>query len=83
MWWRWYYWACPIAWTLYGIIASQFGDINTPLEDNALPVKDFLRETFGFRHDFLGAVAGVIIGFTVLFAFIFAFSIRTLNFQRR
>ncbi|KAF3673549.1 Pleiotropic drug resistance protein 3 [Capsicum annuum] len=29
IWWRWYYWACPVAWTLYGLVASQFGDIET------------------------------------------------------
>ncbi|MQL00608.1 hypothetical protein EI005_25720, partial [Escherichia coli] len=28
IWWRWYYWACPVAWTIYGLVASQFGDID-------------------------------------------------------
>jgi hypothetical protein len=27
IWWRWYSWACPVAWTLYGLVASQYGDI--------------------------------------------------------
>ncbi|PQQ21261.1 pleiotropic drug resistance protein 1 [Prunus yedoensis var. nudiflora] len=35
IWWRWYYWACPVAWTLYGLVASQFGDLNDVL-DNVL-----------------------------------------------
>ncbi|KAA8541855.1 hypothetical protein F0562_023007 [Nyssa sinensis] len=83
IWWRWYYWACPVSWTLYGLVASQFGDITEQLGTEQQTVEEFLREYFGFRHDFLGAVAGVVIGFTVLFAFIFAFSIRAFNFQRR
>ncbi|KAE8684728.1 ABC transporter G family member 29 [Hibiscus syriacus] len=27
-WWIWYYWICPLAWTVYGLILSQYGDIN-------------------------------------------------------
>lgn len=82
IWWRWYYWACPVAWTLYGLIASQWGDVTEQMESGET-VKDFLRTSFGFRHDFLGAVAGVIVGLTVVFAFIFALCIKTFNFQRR
>ncbi|KDP37000.1 hypothetical protein JCGZ_06056 [Jatropha curcas] len=84
VWWRWYYWACPVAWTLYGVLASQYGDIKDPLEDgDQQPVQDYLREYYGMKHDFLGAVAVVIPGIAVLFAFIFAVSIRSFNFQRR
>uniref|UniRef100_A0A804MZ33 ABC transporter domain-containing protein n=1 Tax=Zea mays TaxID=4577 RepID=A0A804MZ33_MAIZE len=25
VWWRWYYWANPVSWTLYGLLTSQFG----------------------------------------------------------
>ncbi|XP_060974370.1 ABC transporter G family member 36-like [Cannabis sativa] len=28
IWWRWYYWACPVAWTLYGLVKSQYGDLH-------------------------------------------------------
>uniref|UniRef100_A0A2P2JV16 Pleiotropic drug resistance protein 1-like n=1 Tax=Rhizophora mucronata TaxID=61149 RepID=A0A2P2JV16_RHIMU len=82
VWWRWYYWVCPVSWTLYGLIASQYGDV-TDLMDGTQTVKHFLRETYGFRHDFLGVITAVIVGFTVLFAFIFAVSIKVFNFQRR
>ncbi|KAK9101862.1 hypothetical protein Sjap_019116 [Stephania japonica] len=82
IWWRWYYWGCPVAWTLYGLCASQFGDIETPME-SGVPVKDFMEEYFGFKHDAVGWVAAGVVGFAVLFAFVFAFSIKTLNFQRR
>ncbi|KAJ1691234.1 hypothetical protein LUZ63_015389 [Rhynchospora breviuscula] len=83
VWWRWYSWACPVAWTLYGLVASQFGDITTMMEDDGEQVQDFVRRFFGFRHDFLGYVAAAVVGFTVLFAFVFAFSIKVFNFQRR
>jgi len=84
IWWRWYSWACPVAWTLYGLVASQFGDItNVTLKDDGETVKDFVSRFFGFHHDQLGYVATAVVGFTVLFAFIFAFSIKVFNFQRR
>lgn len=82
VWWRWYSWACPVAWTLYGLVISQFGDYETTIETGE-SVRDFLKRYFGFRHDFLGPVAAAMVGFTVLFAFVFAFSIKFFNFQRR
>lgn len=83
VWWRWYSWACPVAWTLYGLVASQFGDITEPLQDTGVPVDAFLKSYFGFEHDFLGVVAVAVAGFAVLFAVSFGLAIKALNFQRR
>ncbi|KAJ0007804.1 hypothetical protein Pint_29960 [Pistacia integerrima] len=55
--WSWYYWACPVSWTLYGMVASQYGDVKDRLD--------------------------IVIGFTLLFASVFAISIKLFNFQRR
>ena len=82
VWWRWYYWANPVAWTLYGLVASQFGDVKDNMETGST-VQDFVRDYFGFRHDFLGVVAAVNVGFALLFALIFAMAINIFNFQRR
>uniref|UniRef100_A0A7N2LPG4 ABC transporter domain-containing protein n=1 Tax=Quercus lobata TaxID=97700 RepID=A0A7N2LPG4_QUELO len=82
IWWRWYYWLSPVSWTLYGLVASQFGDLTNTL-DTGETVKGFVESYMGFKHDFLGVVAAVIVGFAVLFAFTFAFSIQMFNFQRR
>ncbi|XP_015580484.2 pleiotropic drug resistance protein 1 isoform X2 [Ricinus communis] len=82
VWWRWYYWACPVAWTLNGLVTSQYGDLKHTLETGET-VEYFVRNYFGFRHDLLGAVAVIVLGFAVLFAFIFAVSIKMINFQKR
>ncbi|MFS7980700.1 putative ABC-type maltose transporter [Helianthus anomalus] len=82
VWWRWYYWANPLAWTIYGLVVSQFGDFDDLLV-NGETVKGYLNRYFGFKHDFLGAVAGVHIGLVLGFAFIFAYSIKAFNFQKR
>ncbi|KAI5442648.1 variant 3, ABC transporter G member 36 [Lathyrus oleraceus] len=83
VWWRWYYWACPVAWTIYGLIASQFGDINIMMESENETVQEFITSYFGIKHDFIGVCAAVVVGTGVLFACIFAVSIKLFNFQRR
>ncbi|WVZ69774.1 hypothetical protein U9M48_018509 [Paspalum notatum var. saurae] len=82
IWWKWYCWACPVAWTLYGLVVSQFGDITTQM-DNGIPVNMFVENYFGFKHSWLGVVAAVVVAFAVFFAFLFGFAIMKLNFQRR
>ncbi|XP_075644795.1 ABC transporter G family member 32 isoform X2 [Castanea sativa] len=87
IWWRWYYWANPIAWSLYGLLTSQYGDDNKLLKlsdgTHLVPVRQFLNSVFGYRHDFLGISAIMVVGFSVFFAVIFAFAIKSFNFQRR
>ncbi|KAL8521926.1 hypothetical protein ACS0TY_012180 [Phlomoides rotata] len=82
VWWIWYYYICPFAWTMYGLVASQFGDIKTVL-DTGETVEEFVRSYLGYRHDFLGYAAIIIVGMSAFFGFIFAFAIRALNFQKR
>ncbi|KAJ4749523.1 ABC transporter G family member 36 [Rhynchospora pubera] len=81
-WWRWYVWICPVAWTLYGLVSSQFGDVQNTMEGGET-VAEFVQSYFGFDHDFLGVVAVIVAAFAVLFAFLFGFSIHKFNFQKR
>ncbi|TVU09200.1 hypothetical protein EJB05_42648 [Eragrostis curvula] len=82
IWWRWFYWICPIAWTLNGLITSQFGDV-TDTFDNGVRISDFVESYFGFHYDFLWVVAVVIVSFPLLFALLFGLSLKLFNFQRR
>ncbi|RWW24782.1 hypothetical protein GW17_00010904 [Ensete ventricosum] len=66
----------------YGLVTSQFGDVHERL-DSGETVVEFLKDFFGFRHDFLGVVSVMVVGFAALFAFQFAVAIKVLNFQRR
>ncbi|KAL0460082.1 UNVERIFIED_CONTAM: Pleiotropic drug resistance protein 2 [Sesamum latifolium] len=87
IWWRWYYWASPVAWTIYGIFASQIGDQTGELEltgnTQRMRVNDFLKDYLGYDHDFLLAVVFAHVGWVLLFFFVFAYGIKFLNFQRR
>ena len=62
--------------------ASQYGDLQTKLESGET-VAQLMEDYFGFRYDWLWIVALVLIGFCLLFAFVFAFSMKFLNFQKR
>ncbi|KAL3718276.1 hypothetical protein ACJRO7_003420 [Eucalyptus globulus] len=86
VWWRWYYWCSPVAWTIYGIFTSQVGDKKDliKLDVGDSPAIDvFLKESLGFDYDFLVPVALAHIGWVLGFFFIFAYGIKFLNFQRR
>lgn len=86
VWWRWYYWGSPVAWTIYGIFASQIGDIKSELElsgGEKMAVNQFLKDNLGYEHDFLIPVVFAHVGWVLLFFFVFAYGIKFLNFQRR
>ncbi|MCO5606348.1 hypothetical protein L7F22_060536 [Adiantum nelumboides] len=88
VWWRWYSWANPVQWTLYGVIVSQLGDIETFISDpdntgNPLSVRQYIEDSFGYKHDFLGVVAGMHLVWVFVFLFMFAFGIMKINFQKR
>ncbi|KAI7983286.1 Pleiotropic drug resistance protein 2 [Camellia lanceoleosa] len=86
IWWRWYYWCSPVAWTIYGIFTSQVGDKTSPLtltDGSRTTVKEFLKSSMGFDYDFLIPVVFAHIGWVLLFFFVFAYGIKFLNFQRR
>ncbi|KAF2542735.1 hypothetical protein F2Q68_00032520 [Brassica cretica] len=87
-WWVRYYWICPVAWTVYGLIVSQYGDVKDTIklvpgmmEDPT--IKWYIQNHYGYDPSFMSSIAAVLVGFTVFFAFMFAFGIKTLNFQQR
>lgn len=85
MWWLWFYYISPIAWTLRGIITSQLGDVETLIEGHGFkgPVKEYIEVTFGYGPGMLGVSVAVLIGFSVFFFSMFAISVKVLNFQKR
>jgi hypothetical protein len=54
----------------------------TPIEDGR-SVKLYVEDHFGFKHDWLGIVATVVVSFCLLFAALFGFAIMKLNFHKR
>jgi hypothetical protein len=62
-----FYWICPVAWMLYGIISSQLGDVDTPFHTAGfgaqIMVEDFITSYLGYHYDWLICVVAVCISF--------------------
>ncbi|KAF3954570.1 hypothetical protein CMV_020101 [Castanea mollissima] len=84
-WWIWFYYICPVSWTLRGIISSQLGDVETKIVGAGFEgtVKEYLEASLGFGPGMVGVSVAVLIGFCLLFFLVFAISVKVLNFQRR
>ncbi|XP_042434499.1 ABC transporter G family member 42-like isoform X1 [Zingiber officinale] len=85
-WWLWYYWICPLQWTVYGLIVTQYGDVERYITVPDQPdqrTKNYVKVYYGYDADFMPVVAVVLVGFALFFAFMFAFCIKMLNFQQR
>ncbi|KAK4412483.1 ABC transporter G family member 31 [Sesamum alatum] len=84
-WWIWFYYICPIAWTLRGIITSQLGDVETAIVGPGFQgtVKEFIAAHFGYGPGMLGISVAVLVGFSILFFGVFAMSVKVINLQRR
>ncbi|GJZ10573.1 ribonuclease H-like domain-containing protein [Tanacetum coccineum] len=77
-WWVWYYWICPMAWTIYGCIVSQYHDVDDTLVVPGMSydptIKWFINDYYGYEMDFMGPVAAVLVGFCVLFLSVYYFA---------
>lgn len=80
------YYLNPVSWTLYGLVASNVGDLdNASISVNGVTqtVPQFLLSQFGYRHDWLGWVVLILIGWIVTFWGIGAYAFKRFNFQKR
>ncbi|URD80850.1 Plant PDR ABC transporter associated [Musa troglodytarum] len=85
VWWLWFYYICPVAWTLRGVITSQLGDVETRIAGPGFDgtVKQYLEESLGYGPGMLSITAVVLIAFSLVFFTAYAVSIKVLNYQRR
>ncbi|KAE8649240.1 hypothetical protein Csa_014650 [Cucumis sativus] len=84
-WWIWFYYACPVSWTLRGIISSQLGDVETMIEGPGFEgtVKQYLEVSLGYGDGMIGVSVAVLFAFIFLFFSVFATSLKLINFQKR
>ncbi|WRX10698.1 ABC transporter-like, partial [Theobroma cacao] len=83
-WWGWCYWISPMSWSLKGFLTPQYGDIKQEMIafGERKSVSAFLESHYGYKHQDLPIIAIVLIAYPIFFAFIFAYCIAKLNFQR-
>ncbi|KAK9150152.1 hypothetical protein Syun_008461 [Stephania yunnanensis] len=83
-WWIWFYYICPLSWSLRGIITSQLGDLEDHIEgpDFNGTIKEYIEENLGYKSGMVGVSAVVLIAFSVLFFTVYGISIRSLTSKR-
>ena len=85
------YYLNPVTWTLYGLVASNVGDLDNAFinlnggvgPDDIVSVPQFLRQQFDYRHDWLGYVVLILLGWIILFWGLGAYAFKKFNFQKR
>lgn len=80
------YYLNPVTWTLYGLVASNVGDVvgDITLNDGTVKtVQQFLLDQFDYRHDYLGWVVLILVGWTIVFWAGGAYAFKKFNFQKR
>ena len=85
-WWIWAYYLNPLAWTTYGLVASQLGDVQSLVaqpDGSQIAIADYLRTNWDFKHTHTGWCVLVLVGFCVFFRFVSAVALQCLRFQSR
>ncbi|OWM75462.1 hypothetical protein CDL15_Pgr021626 [Punica granatum] len=84
-WWVWCYWICPTAWSLRGLLTSQYGDITEEIivDGELTTIGEYLKSYYGYKYNDLGLISAILLAIPLVFAIIFAFCIAKLNFQKR
>ena len=82
------YYLNPVSWTLYGLVASNVGDLSDQFitlngETTPISVPQFLRQQFDYRHDWLGWVVLILLGWIIVFWLLGAYAFKRFNFQKR
>ena len=79
VWWSWFSYINPFAWSIYGLVASQLGHdftnvVNTYGFDPAdgllgqdLYVAQFIYKYYGYDADYLTRLIPIVLGFSVAF----------------
>jgi hypothetical protein len=78
-------WIYPLAWTMYGLIVTQYVDLEDPItvpSESKQMINYYVTYHFGYHRDFMPVVAHVLVLFATFLAFMYVVYIKRLNFQQ-
>ena len=86
-WWIWAFYGSPTSYSLWGLVASQLGDVEDEFVidtlGNRVSVADYIGQYFGFNHDFLGWAVLLLVAFIALFRLTAIWALSNISFQKR
>jgi hypothetical protein len=83
--WRWLNRAVPTTWVLYGLGASQLGDVEQLMQfaGRRTPVSKFVRGLMGYEYELRFWALGIMVAFVVALRIASILALRYANFLRR
>ena len=84
-WFRWLTLVNPMAWSLNGLISSQYGRFADPIQTlsyGTISVTNYIEVQYGYHYSFLRYVPLILIGFCAGFAFVAVVALKIFRFQR-
>lgn len=84
--WRWFTYVNPVAWSLYGLLASQLGNIQATIIDftgQEISVADFLTDRFGYHYSMVGPIVAILFAYVLFFRGLSVLFLTRINFQKR
>jgi len=84
-WFQWFTTVNPVAWTLNGLISSQYGGVATKiqtLEYGEVEVRDFIRAQYDYKYEQREYVLLILAGFCVGFAGVAIAALSLLKYHR-
>ncbi|KAL0038217.1 hypothetical protein WJX79_008741 [Trebouxia sp. C0005] len=85
-WWVWAYYLNPLAWTTYGLVASQLGDVQslvTQPNGSQISIANYVSVNWDFQHRYIGWCLLILLGFCTFFRVVSAIALQQLHFQSR
>lgn len=84
--WRWFTYVNPVQWTLYGLLASQLGNVQAEIVNfsgQIISVGDFMEERFGYYYSMVGPIIAILFGYVLFFRALSILFLTRINFQNR
>jgi len=85
-WWRWFTYVNPVSWSLYGLLASQLGDIQASIIDfdgSVVTVSTFMEERFGYYYRMVNPIIAILCACILFFRGVSIYALTQINFQKR
>ena len=76
----------PVAWSLYGLLTSQLGNVQATIIDfngQVVSVADFMVERFGYHYSMIGPIVAILFAFVLFFRGLSVWALTRINFQKR
>jgi hypothetical protein len=84
-WFQWFTFVNPVAWTLNGLISSQYGNVTIKIQTlthGNIEVREFILAQYGYKNDEREYILLILVAFCVCFASVAIVALSLLKYHR-